>query len=554
MKGKKLLIIGIILIAAVLRLYNLGNYPALNADEAAIGYNAYSLIETGMDEHGNSWPIHFQSFNDYKPGLYFYLVLPFVKTLGLNEWSVRLPNALLGIATVYLIYLLVKQLFKNGFSQAKVDKMALISALMLAISPWHIHFSRGGWEVNTAAFFAVMGVWLFLTALKRPKYFIVSVTSFVLSMYTYHAARVVLPLLGLGLAIIYWRDVIKNYKMVLLAGILGLIVLFPLLKDITSGEVVSRAAGVGIFADPGPLSRIHEQRGEHEDFRAFFPSIMHNKPINYGLAFLENWSEHFNGNFLFVTGDVIQRNKVPEMGQMYPFDLLFILLGFAFIIFNWGKSNKSKKGWLLVFAWLIFAPFAAALTFQSPHALRAQILIIPLVIVSAYGLLNLLEWLQMIGSKYLRFTAYAVLVLCILTCFVRYQHMYWIHMAKEYPFSSQYGVKELVNYVKDNQDQYERVVVTTKYDQPYVLFLFYMNYKPQNFQGNHKLTAKDNYGFSTVDEFDKYVFKQIEWETYNLAFKNSLIVGTDDEIPLEANIVKEIYGTNGYMYFEVVAN
>ena len=49
--------------------------PALNADEAAFGYNAYSLVETGKDEHGNAWPIHFQSFNDYKPGFYFYLVL-----------------------------------------------------------------------------------------------------------------------------------------------------------------------------------------------------------------------------------------------------------------------------------------------------------------------------------------------------------------------------------------------------------------------------------------------------------------------------------------------
>ena len=91
-----------ILLAAFLRLYKLNTYPALNADEAAIGYNAYSILETGKDEHGNQWPIHFQSFNDYKPGFYIYLVMPFVKVLGLNEWSVRLPNALLGIASVFL--------------------------------------------------------------------------------------------------------------------------------------------------------------------------------------------------------------------------------------------------------------------------------------------------------------------------------------------------------------------------------------------------------------------------------------------------------------------
>src|SRR3989304_9058383 len=98
---RKIFLILIILLAFILRFYRLGDDPALNADEAAIGYNAYSLIQTGHDEHGNSWPIHFQSFNDYKPGLYFYLVIPFVKLLGLNEWAVRIPGAFLGVATVY---------------------------------------------------------------------------------------------------------------------------------------------------------------------------------------------------------------------------------------------------------------------------------------------------------------------------------------------------------------------------------------------------------------------------------------------------------------------
>ena len=75
-KYKKIILISIIALAFLLRFYRLVDYPALNADEAAIAYNAYSLIETGLDEHGNPWPIHFQSFNDFKPGGYFYLVLP----------------------------------------------------------------------------------------------------------------------------------------------------------------------------------------------------------------------------------------------------------------------------------------------------------------------------------------------------------------------------------------------------------------------------------------------------------------------------------------------
>src|SRR3989337_1944279 len=103
---KRILLLIILLMASFLRLWRLGSYPAFNADEAAIGYNAYSLIETGLDEHGNAWPLHFQSFNDYKPGLYFYLALPFVKVMGLNEWAVRIPGATLGVLTVLTLYFL----------------------------------------------------------------------------------------------------------------------------------------------------------------------------------------------------------------------------------------------------------------------------------------------------------------------------------------------------------------------------------------------------------------------------------------------------------------
>src|SRR3989344_5696380 len=102
---KHLPIILILILASVLRLVSLDKFLAgLNADEAAIGYNAWSLIQTGKDEHGESWPLVFRSFDDYKPPVYFYLVVPFVKIIGLNVWSVRLPSALLGIASVYLLY------------------------------------------------------------------------------------------------------------------------------------------------------------------------------------------------------------------------------------------------------------------------------------------------------------------------------------------------------------------------------------------------------------------------------------------------------------------
>lgn len=539
------LLVAILFLAAFLRFYKLNTYPALNADEAAIGYNAYSLIKTGLDEHGHPWPINFQSFNDYKPGGYFYLALLFVKAFGLNIWSVRLPGAILGVLSVYLIYLLFKELF-NGL-RLTVDG-SLLAAFFLAISPWHIHFSRGGWEVNAATFFITFGVYLFLKALKNPKLYVISFLFFIAGMYTYHAARVVVPLLGLGLLVIYRKEILKKLKPFSLACLFGIILLIPLVKDLAGPAGVSRAAGVGLFADPGPLSRVNEQRGEHSDFQTLIPKLLHNKAVNYSLAFANNWAKHYWGEFLFLTGDSIQRDKVPEMGEMYLADILFLAIGFVLILRTYSLRPKSYR---LVLYWLIVAPVASALTFQSPHALRAHNMVIPLSIISALGFSYLVAWLK---NKGLAIGAWG-LVIVIVWCFARYLHLYWVHMAKQYPFSFQYGLPELVSYVEGSSANYKNIVVTTRYDQPYILFLFYMKYDPVKFQKEHILAPRDQFGFSTVPGFGKYRFISFgDWDGIRNAYPNSVIIGTPDEVPQEANIVKRVYGSNGYEYFDLVAN
>ena len=555
---KRIFLIFIIFLAFFLRFYRLGDYPALNADEAAIGYNAYSLIQTGKDEHGNAWPIHFQSFNDYKPGLYFYLVTPLVKFFGLNEWTVRIPGATLGVLTVVIVYFLAKELFPNApkfpilnFRRKNSYLLSIgeVAALFLAISPWHLHFSRGGWEVNASTFFITMGVWLFLKALKNPKLFIFSFLLFILSLYTYHAARVIVPFLAFGLLIFYRKEIGKSIKPVIVAAIFGVILLLPLLKDMFGPAGISRASGVGLFADPGPINRINEQRGEHANLSSLSAKIIHNKPVNYSLAFLDNWSEHFWGEFLFLTGDSIQRDKVPETGQMYLFDILLLFVGF------YAFAKKSDKGAKLILWWLVIAPVAAALTFQCPHALRSHNMVIPLIIISALGFVTLISWIRNISkNKSVCTLLYFLLVTLVVWNFARYEHMYWIHMAKEYPYSSQYGVKELVAFVSENQDKYKNIFVTGRYDQPYILFLFYMEYPPDKFQADHILTAKDKFGFSTVFGFDKYQFGNIDFNTVKSKNPNSLIIGTSEEIPKGENIIKRIKGTNGFEYFDIVTN
>jgi 4-amino-4-deoxy-L-arabinose transferase-like glycosyltransferase len=544
-----LLVLLATIVAAVLRLYHLGEIPALNADEAALGYNAYSLIKTGKDEHGNKWPLYFQSFNDYKPGLTVYLILPMVYFFGLSELSVRFLPALLGILTIPLLYLLAKELVRESKKNIVTEYLPVVAAFILAVSPWHIHFSRGAWEVNIATFFMCAGSYFFLKIHENKKALMASVLFFVLSLYTYHAARIVSPLLGLSLFILYFKDVVKNKKMLIASALFGFIICIPLLLSLKGPAGLARAGGVAIWSDSGPENRVNELRGDYANINGIVPKLLHNKPISYTLAIFANWTKHYWGEFLFLSGDDIQRNKVPETGQMHLVEIIFLGIGIYKIL------KYIHRKWAFVFVWLLVAPLPAAITFQAPHALRAESMVIPLVLIAAFGFVHLIDIIQ--HSKYTR-KFFPVLLTIIIFIYIvsvlRYIHMYYVHMIKEYPFSSQYGVKELVEYVAPIHQNYSKVIITDRYDQPYILFLFYMKYDPAEFQHDHTLTSRDLYGFSTVRSFNNFLFESIPFVEFRTNYPNSLIIGTDKEILDGANVSKDIYGSNGYRYFRIVQN
>lgn len=536
-KFQVFLILLILILAAVLRLWKLSEYPTgFNADEAAIGYNAYSLLKTGQDEYGASWPLVFKSFGDYKPGLYFYLVLPFVKIFGLNELAVRLPSAILGILTVLLVYFLVKEIFRD---LPFAISYSLFASFLLAISPWHLHFSRGGWEVNTATFFITAGTLFFLKALKNPKFFVFSFLFFVFSVYTYHSARIIAPFLLLILCLINRRKVFRQQfdysKWLLVSFILAFILALPLLPMMFSEEGQARFSGLSIFADQGPFWATNEARGEHQNPNGIAAVVFHNKVISYGRSWLKGYLSHFDLRFLFITGDSIERNKVPEMGLLYFFEIFTVVIGSYFLL-----KMKNKNKWL-IFSWLSISPLASSLTFQTPHALRAHNMVIPLTIISAFGVYKILQW----KKKNLHF----IFIICLLSlCY--YLRQYYVEYPKRYPLAWEHGFKELVELVEPIQDKYDQIIITDRYDQPYILFLFYLKYPPEKYQPQAKLTMRDKFGFGTVRSFDKFEFRKIDWEE-DKKTRNTLIIGTDEEVPDDANIIKTIYFQNNQPVFQI---
>jgi 4-amino-4-deoxy-L-arabinose transferase-like glycosyltransferase len=259
----KLLLLAILLLGLFLRTYHLADFPSgFTPDEASFGYDAYSLLETGKDHWGQSWPLTFRSFGDFKLPLYGYLTIPSVAIFGLNEFAVRLPSALFGTLAIFATYLLTKQLFSKStpekpprlkaspdssdlLSTLGANSLELLTAFLLAISPWHISLSRVAIEANLTSFFLPLGLFFLLKGLnnKSPGFWIldsgfclaISGLLLGLNMYTYHAARLFTPLILIATLIWHFssttrpsRKIPRSTLMIYIIRVLPLLVIFTL--------------------------------------------------------------------------------------------------------------------------------------------------------------------------------------------------------------------------------------------------------------------------------------------------------------------------------------
>lgn len=507
------LLILILIIAIFIRGYKLDNLPSLNPDEAALGYNAYSLIKTGKDEHGVSWPLHFKSFGDYKPGGYVYFSMPFIYTLGLTSLAIRLPNLILSVLTIFILYKLV-------FLLSSSKALSLFSAMALSLSPWHIHFSRGAWESSSALFFIIIGIYWFYSFLANHKSYYLYLTSISLafSLYIYHSARIIAPILILILFIINFKKVIIRLKPLFFAISIGILFSIPVFLSFISNGGATRFGGVGLTADYGPLARAEELLNHHANTK-LFNRVIHNRRLLYIISWAQKYTSHFDPNFLFIEGDSVPRSKSPDMGQLYLVELPLIILGITFLL----KHYSTNALTLLCLSWLFVSPIASSLTFQAPSALRSLPITIPLAILTGIGLFTLLKS----SSKYFPHNIFFLTVIIVFSIFY-YFDAYFIHSPKRFPFAWNSGFESIIPFLEKNKANFDNIYFTDKYDQPYILYLFFTQYPPQKIQSQIKLTPPDKFGFSTVNNIDNIHFGKIDWS--NIPQK-SLVFAADEVVP-----------------------
>jgi len=511
----------ILLISIVLRFYNLsGNRPHLTNDEAALGYNAYSILKTARDEHAEFLPVVFKSFGDWKPGLYVYATVPFVAVFGLSEFAVRLPSAVAGVLAVFLVYRLVLFFYKR-------KDIALFSAFFLAISPWHIQFSRGAWEANLALTLLLAAVYLFLYSFKNnSKTFILSALFFALTLWTYQSAKLASFLVLLGLFLFYKQEVFRLPKKTLFLGaLLGIVVSLPVLVSIFSGKG-GRLEVMSVFSYTRPEEYIEDTILSQDNIDTQSPvfTLFHPEYFNLARGVFGRYFNHFSGRFLFFEGDWANpRHTSPNIGYLLLLDLPLLLAGMYYL----AKKTQTQESKFILY-WLAVSPLPSALSRDSVHGVRALNMIIPLVVILGLGASGLLSRAK--KSITLK-SVLLVLGIVYIYNFYFYLDAYHTHAPKVDYADYLYGYKQVVEKISPMQKTHEKIVFKQSFDQPYIYFLFFQKYDPAVYQDFDNYEEGKFGDVGKIKALDNIEFRSINWSG-DKQMQGILLVGPEIDFPL----------------------
>lgn len=535
-----------VVVAIVTRFLALGKVPhGMTWDEAAIGYNGYAIVTMRRDEWLQKLPISFKSFGDYKAPLAIYLNGFFTLVFGMELWAVRLPFALAGVGTVIGMYFLaelvfltrmvdentqetLKQLKKKGilsyfWLEHRYAYVSVAVAGMLAVSPWHLHYSRTGFESGLALFCLVWGlvawhwfraqqlgntttVWLF-----RVVPLLLFFTAFSVSLYTYHSAKIVMPLLGSILVILDRKIIRQSIPAFLLGMILSVLITGPLVYDSLFGNGLERS-GTLLF-----LTAASWQQGATQFLTQFF--------------------DHFSVPFLLLGKTPTLRHGSGAWGVLLP---TTFLLGVAAIVLS-GWKKKLSGARLLALGLVVIGILPAALGNDgSPHSNRALLALPGFLILAGVGA----EQIRLHFKKSSRSVLLVVLFLHVLF-FGLQQRQYYTVFAAESSDAFKDGYIDLFKTFKLDADHSkvffeldgktvtpQQVIVTDVYGQPYIYALFSHQLNPQQYQWG---------------VLNAYTFRSIQ--SADAELENAIVVTSPEETLNNLQPIKTVTGSDGQPRF-----
>lgn len=529
------------------RFYKLGEVPhGLYLDEAGQGYSAFSILKTGKDEFGMSFPVVFRSFTDFKTPVYIYLISALIPVFGLTAFTVRFPSFIFSILSIPVLYLLIKEISPNKLGRT----LGLIGSVLISFSPWHVLFGRTNFECNVALFFFLSGVYFFYKGLKNPKLLLASAAMLGIAIPAYHSQRLITPFM-IGLLFLRHRKKLTStsHRLYLISGaILGFIILLPTLSVATTPGFLARASGLNIFnfvkfPPPGILPDISGLLG-----------LIINNPFYLSLKeFLALYFSYLSPRNMFILGDYGPRSSFPELSTYFVWQFPFYIYGLWTFFKNMRNLGELK---FFVLSLLLIAPIPAAVTRDPYSTIRALPLVVPQTIIIGLGLIAFYQLLRKRIYKVLGLLAFVVIIVYSLA------RLYSsVIILNEYSRASfwNYGWKEVVTSL-NTLDPDLPVVVDIARSEPYSQILFYLKFDPETYQRENFEVSLDKYYTDmsrlNVRKIGRITTKHLNWKEE--LKKEQYLVGdslaiSDQQIEEHGlSLIDEIYYPDGSVAFRIV--
>lgn len=496
----------ITLIGVFLRFYNLSSIPSgLYVDEAAIGYNAYSVMKTGRDEYGKFLPIFLRSFNAYSSPLYMYVSIIPIFLGGLEVLTTRFSSAISGSISILVIYYIL-----SNFKPIKSRLAILLGTLLFAISPWSIFFSRGAFEANMAFLFFCISVLLIIKAKEKHSLFILVSILLGISTYAYQSNRLISILVLFFSS--FWvfehngsyqiRNIFR--KEMILGGIIFSIIQIPQLVMMLEPAFSSRASG--LFYGDVIISQAN---------KIPFP-----RSISYFLSLSREFASQFfaylSPRNLFSLPSSDKQRSIPELGVLYFWMIIPYFLG----IYLTFELRKNKYIHLLIML-LIVTITPAALTKDPFSTLRSLNLLLPLTILITLGLDFLLN-----NSRQWKIVTLIALSILVPVSLLQLWRSYFVLLPSLFAKNWDYGYESLASEISARP--YTHFLIDESRNNPsYIKLAFFLTTDPYVLQSQTKKSIKDNYyGGESFDS--NYLINNIEighivWEED--IYHDQIIVG-----------------------------
>jgi len=441
MKNKNLIIVVILVLAAILRFWQLGQMPyGITNDEASYIYSAYSISQTLKDVGGKFLPFSFNLENPLSP-VPIYLNAIFLRILGLSVFTGRFLYALLGVGCVFLLFLLAKDLFKD-------NKIALISALVLAVSPWHLHISRSAYEAGVALFFFLLAALIFIKNVKKGN-INWSLPLFILAFYSYHATKIFFIFFVFVLVFTY-KNVFKRKKELafFLTVVFVIIISFFI---IGKGQGGLERGGLFLYNDMETAANFVNLEREKSLAPFNMRQIFNNKPLYFLRIMREKYLNAFSPQFLFLYGETTGLAGLYGTffrGVMYIIELPLLLLGLFVLL------QKYKGARKIILLSLLIAPLTTTFTIDTSYVMRAVMMIPFLCLLVGLGIFSFQKMVVAHRKKVM--VVFIIWYLFLVASYLyQYHFRYRIYGAETWFRSN----RELAILIKDNQEKYDQIEV-----------------------------------------------------------------------------------------------